>query len=145
MRLNRQDGGRRRSISVTNNEVSADEQKGLRQEGLRPGDPEWEQWGICDFITKPRIEAAITGKTPDGTQSRVTISSPTTSRCPTGFEENVEFFTLTYESAMRVSSQPRVPQDRAVPLAARRVAWASHRRHFDGMGRGGRVWRHREP
>src|SRR5262249_55395723 len=42
MRLNKQDGGRRRSISVTNNEVSADEQKALRARGLRPGDPEWE-------------------------------------------------------------------------------------------------------
>ena len=30
MRLNRQDGGRRQCISVTNNEVSAEEQRGLR-------------------------------------------------------------------------------------------------------------------
>ena len=66
MRLNKQDGGRRRSISVTNNEVSYKESKKLTKEGFRPGDPEWEQWGICDFVTKPRIEAAITGKTPDG-------------------------------------------------------------------------------
>ncbi len=66
MRLNKQDGGRRQCISVTNNEVAADEQKALREKGLRPGDPEWERWGICEYITKPRIEAAITGKTPDG-------------------------------------------------------------------------------
>jgi adenine-specific DNA-methyltransferase len=66
MRLNRQDGSRRQCISVTNNEVNADEQAALRKAGLRPGDPEWEQWGICDYITKPRIAAAITGKTPDG-------------------------------------------------------------------------------
>jgi adenine-specific DNA-methyltransferase len=66
MRLNRQDGGRRRSICVTNNEVGADEQRTLRAKGLRPGDPEWERWGICEFITKPRIAAAITGKTPNG-------------------------------------------------------------------------------
>ena len=43
MRLNRQDGGRRQCICVTNNEVAADEQKSLREKGLRPGDPEWEQ------------------------------------------------------------------------------------------------------
>ena len=49
MRLNKQDGGRRRSISVTNNEVSADEQKALRETGLRPGDPEWEALGICEL------------------------------------------------------------------------------------------------
>ena len=33
MRLNKQDGGRRRSICVTNNEVSADEQEGLIKKG----------------------------------------------------------------------------------------------------------------
>src|SRR5262249_13559220 len=42
MRLNKQDGGRRKSIIVTNNEVAADEQKALREKNLRPGDPEWE-------------------------------------------------------------------------------------------------------
>ncbi len=47
---------------MTNNEVSADEQQALREAGLRPGDPEWEALGICDHITKPRIEAAITGR-----------------------------------------------------------------------------------
>ncbi|HHJ4160240.1 TPA: site-specific DNA-methyltransferase, partial [Citrobacter freundii] len=47
MRLNKQDGGRRQCISVTNNEVAADEQKKLREAGLRPGDAEWEKWGIC--------------------------------------------------------------------------------------------------
>ena len=47
MRLNKQDDGRRVSISVTNNEVSADEQNGLREQKRRPGDPDWERWGIC--------------------------------------------------------------------------------------------------
>ena len=55
MRLNRELGGRRRSISVTNNEVSPEEQNRLRAQGLRPGDPEWEALGICDYITKPRL------------------------------------------------------------------------------------------
>jgi len=104
MRLNRQDGGRRRSISVTNNEVSADEQKGLRKEGFRPGDPEWEQLGICDFITKPRIEAAITGKTPGGKPIKGEYKFRDEFSMSDGFDENVEFFTLSYESAMRVSS-----------------------------------------
>lgn len=66
MRLNKQDGSRRQSISVTNNEVAATEQAALRKRGLRPGDAEWEKWGICDHITKPRVQAAITGRTPDG-------------------------------------------------------------------------------
>lgn len=103
MRLNRQDGGRRQCISVTNNEVAADEQKALREKGLRPGDPEWEQWGICDYITKPRVAAAITGETPDGQpiqgDYRFTDEFPMSD----GLEENAEFFTLTYETPVSVS------------------------------------------
>jgi len=104
MRLNRQDGGRRTSISVTNNEVSADEQKALRQEGLRPGDTEWERWGICDYITKPRIRSAITGETPDGQPIKGDYKFTDPFPMKDGLEENVEFFTLTYESPMRVQS-----------------------------------------
>ena len=98
MRLNKQDGGRRQCISVTNNEVSADEQKGLKEQGLRPGDAKWEQLGICDQITKPRIEAALAGRTPEGTP--VTGNYKFTDEFPMadGFEENVEFFTMTYEA-----------------------------------------------
>src|SRR3546814_3826724 len=66
MRLNRQDGGARQSISVTNNEVAAEEQNALRLAALRPGDADWEKWGICDYITKPRIAAAISGERADG-------------------------------------------------------------------------------
>src|SRR5699024_7900184 len=42
MRLNRQDGGCRRSVLVTNNEVSDDEAKRLTRNAFRQGDPEWE-------------------------------------------------------------------------------------------------------
>jgi adenine-specific DNA-methyltransferase len=51
MRLNRQDGGRRQCISVTNNEVAADEQAALRDRSARPDDADWEKWGICDYIS----------------------------------------------------------------------------------------------
>lgn len=102
MRLNRQDGGRRQCISVTNNEVSADEQAALRKADLRPGDADWEKWGICDYITKPRIEAAITGKTPEGRdvvgEYKFTDEFPMAE----GFKENAEFFTLTYETPVAV-------------------------------------------
>ena len=104
MRLNKQDGGRRQSIIVTNNEVAADEQKALREKGLRPGDPEWERWGICEYITKPRIEAAITGKTPDGEPIKGDYKFTDEFPMADGFEENVEFFTLTYEAPLRVAS-----------------------------------------
>lgn len=103
MRLNKQDGGRRQCISVTNNEVGADEHKRLRDEGLRPGDPAWEQWGICDYITKPRIKAAITGQTPDGGPIKGDYKFNDEFPIAEGFEENAEFFTLTYETPVAVS------------------------------------------
>jgi len=103
MRLNRRDGGQRKSILVTNNEVSAEEQKGLLAAGYRPGDPEWERWGICDYITKPRLEAAITGLTPQG--ELITGDYKFTDEFPMadGFKENAEFFSLTYEAPVAVS------------------------------------------
>jgi adenine-specific DNA-methyltransferase len=103
MRLNHQDDGRRQCISVTNNEVAAAEQNALRENGLRPGDAEWEQHGICDYITKPRVAAAITGKTPDG--KPIVGDYKFTDEFPMadGFEENAEFFTLTYEAKNAVN------------------------------------------
>ena len=102
MRLNKQDGGKRQCISVTNNEVSAEEQKGLRAQGLRPGDPEWEALGICDYVTKPRIEAAITGRTPDGEPIKGDYKFTDEFPMSEGFEANAEFFTLTYEAPLSV-------------------------------------------
>jgi adenine-specific DNA-methyltransferase len=103
MRLNKQDGGSRQCISVTNNEVAADEQKTLRNRGLRPGDPEWEKYGICDYITKPRVQAAISGKEPDGQPIEGEYKFPDEFPMAEGFNENAEFFTLTYESPVAVN------------------------------------------
>jgi adenine-specific DNA-methyltransferase len=103
MRLNRQDGGRRQCICVTNNEVAADEQLALRKQGLRPGDADWERWGICEYITKPRIEAAITGRTPEGKQIEGTYKFLDEFPMCEGLSENAEFFTLTYASSIAVS------------------------------------------
>jgi len=103
MRLNRQDGGGRRSISVTNNEVAADEQRSLLLRGLRPAEPDWEALGICEWVTKPRITAAVTGRTPEGEivegDYRFTDEFPMAD----GFEENVEFLTMTYEAPRAVA------------------------------------------
>ncbi|MBL9106649.1 MAG: hypothetical protein JNL82_37355 [Myxococcales bacterium] len=110
MRLNKQDGGRRRAIGVTNNEVGADEHKVLRDQGLRPADPEWEELGICDFITKPRIKAAITGKTPNGEPIKGDYKFTDEFPMADGFQENAEFFTLTYEAPLRVASHREFPK-----------------------------------
>jgi len=102
-RLNRQDGGRRHCISITNNEVSADEQADLRRQGLRPGDPDWEAWGICDYVTKPRVRAAVEGKTPAGRVIEGEYRFRDASAISEGFEENVEFLTMTYEASRTVA------------------------------------------
>ncbi|MEQ1577472.1 MAG: DNA methyltransferase [Hyphomicrobium sp.] len=104
MRLNHQDGGQRQCISVTNNEVGADESADLRKRKLRPGDAEWEERGICDLITKPRVESAITGKTPEGAPIPGDYKFTDEFPMAHGFHENAEFFTLTYESPVAVSN-----------------------------------------
>lgn len=104
MRLNRSDGGRRHSISVTNNEVSADEQSKLRKATLRAGDENWEILGICEHITKPRLRAAIIGETAEGHQVKGDYKFVDEFPMSAGLAENVEFFTLTYEAPLRVAS-----------------------------------------
>lgn len=103
MRLNRRDGGTRRSIMVTNNEVSAEEQVRLWTIGQRPGDPEWEALGICEYVTKPRITAAVTGRTADGEQIKGDYKFTDEFPIAQGFEENVEFLSMTYEAPRAVA------------------------------------------
>jgi adenine-specific DNA-methyltransferase len=65
--LNATDGGQRRCILVTNNEVSAEESANLSAQGLHPGDDEWEAQGICRSVTWPRSKYTILGQRDDGT------------------------------------------------------------------------------
>lgn len=59
--LNAEDGGNRRCIMVTNNEVSADEARALSESGYHPGDEEWEKLGIALYVTWPRTVCSIEG------------------------------------------------------------------------------------
>ena len=65
--LNATDGGQRRCILVTNNEVSADEVSSLLARGVQRGSNEWERYGICRSVTFPRCKFVINGKRDDGT------------------------------------------------------------------------------
>ncbi|MGR5219873.1 site-specific DNA-methyltransferase [Vibrio parahaemolyticus] len=103
MRLNKQDGGSRQCISITNNEVAAEEQKRLKSIGLRAGDPEWEALGICENVTKPRIQAAITGMTCDGQPIKGAYKFTDEFHMSDGFPANAEFFTLTYETPVAIN------------------------------------------
>lgn len=66
--LNAADGGQRRCILVTNNEVSVEEASALSARSLQPGDDEWEAQGICRSVTWPRSKFTILGRRDDGTQ-----------------------------------------------------------------------------
>ena len=59
--LNAEDGGKRKCILVTNNEVSEAEAKMLRKKGLSPVDDEWVNLGIARHITWPRTLCTIKG------------------------------------------------------------------------------------
>lgn len=59
--LNKEDGGNRRCIMVTNNEVSADEETSFRAKGLHKGDEEWEKYGIARYVNWPRTKCSIEG------------------------------------------------------------------------------------
>lgn len=65
--LNAEDNGNRRCILVTNNEVSDSESKALQKSSYQPGDPKWEEYGICRAVTWPRTKYSILGKRDDGT------------------------------------------------------------------------------
>lgn len=96
MRLNHEDGGTRTSISVTNNEVSAEEARSLSERGLLEGDPDWESVGIFEYITRPRLEAATTGVAVTG--DAISGSYKFTDEFPMadGFAENLAFVELRY-------------------------------------------------
>lgn len=96
--LNAEDGGQRRCICVTNNEVSAEEAKQFTKSGLRQGDPAWEAHGIAQYVTWPRTKCAIEGKRPDGTPLEGTYLG-TNRPLAQGFSANALFCQLTYESA----------------------------------------------
>jgi adenine-specific DNA-methyltransferase len=103
MRLNHQDGGRRRFILVTNNEVSEDEARDLRLAGYLPGDPEWEVQGIFQHITKPRLEAAASGKTHTGESIRGNYKFVDEFPMSAGLLENIEFMELIYLDRNEIS------------------------------------------
>ena len=91
MRLNAQDGGRRQSIIVTNNELASTTAKKLAKAGFKPGDPEWEAEGVFEKVTWPRVETVVTGVRRDG------------SAYSDGLAENVRFLELTYEDEKLVA------------------------------------------
>ena len=80
---------------VTNNEVSEDEAKGLIKKGLQPGDTEYEQMGIAQYVTWPRTVGCILGKDVNGNDiegSYLGSDKPMSE----GFRTNAAFFRLGF-------------------------------------------------
>ena len=98
--LNSQDGGRRKTVLVTNNEVSQKTAQKLTSAGIFRGDQEYEKQGIFQQVTQPRCEAIVRGKRPNGTTipgNHIDNEGRAKGRpFSLGFEENVEFFNVEY-------------------------------------------------
>jgi len=92
--LNAEDGGRRRCVLATNNEVQDDVARRLKSEGHFAGDAEYEKHGIFEQVTRPRCEAAIDGLRPDG--EPVDGDDLAGRPLAQGYEENAEFYRLDY-------------------------------------------------
>ena len=92
--LNGEDGGNRRCILVTNNEVDEKLTKKLNKKGIWPGDPKFEEHGICESITWPRCKYVVNGKRDDGTELSGKYLNGREMK--EGFEENIEYFKLCF-------------------------------------------------
>jgi adenine-specific DNA-methyltransferase len=91
--LNAEDGGTRRCVLVTNNQVDAPLAARLNDEGLFLGDDEFEERGIARAVTIPRVRAALTGRR-GGT--RIEGEYQGGRNMADGFTENACFFDLAY-------------------------------------------------
>lgn len=102
--LNAEDGGHRRCIMVTNNEVSADEAKMLKDKGCQPGDAEWEKLGIAHYVTWPRTVCSIEGHDVNGKPLKGDyLGSEPPIHMADGFKTNAAFFKLGFLDPTAVS------------------------------------------
>lgn len=93
--LNSEDGGHRRCIMVTNNEVSVDEAKVLDKQGHKPGDAAWEKVGIARYVTWPRTVCSIEGHDVHGKPLKGNYLSSDLPMSD-GFKANAAFFKLSF-------------------------------------------------
>ena len=93
--LNAEDGGHRRCIMVTNNEVSDAEARALKKQGWQPGDEEWEKFGIARYVTWPRTVCSIEGHDINGKPLKGNYIGSDTPMSD-GFSANCEYFKLGF-------------------------------------------------
>lgn len=100
--LNAEDGGQRRCIMVTNNEVSVEEAKILTAKGLHPGDEEWDKLGIARYVTWPRTVCSIEGHDINGNPLKGNYIGSNLPMAE-GFKANAVFFKLGFLDKTTVS------------------------------------------
>ena len=100
--LNAEDGGNRRCIMVTNNEISAEERKSFEARGIKQGDPEWEARGIARYVTWPRTVCSIEGHDVNGNPLKGNYIGSDIPMAD-GFKANVAFFKLGFLDKTKVS------------------------------------------
>lgn len=93
--LNAEDGGHRRCIMVTNNEVSETEAKDLAAKGYQPGDEEWNKLGIARYVTWPRTVCSIEGHDINGNPLKGNYLGSDRPMAD-GFKANAAFFQLGF-------------------------------------------------
>ena len=93
--LNAKDGGQRRCIMVTNNEVSESEAKDLAAKGYQPGDEEWNKFGIARYVTWPRTVCSIEGHDINGNPLKGNYLGSDRPMAD-GFKVNAAFFQLGF-------------------------------------------------
>ena len=101
--LNQMYGGNRKSILISNNEMSNEEEKSLRKMGFDEQDEEFTSRGIFNLITMPRIKAAVSGHDWEGNQIDGKYAHNHQIDYSDGFSENVIFFELEYLNQNRIS------------------------------------------
>lgn len=96
--MNAEDGGHRRCILVTNNEVSNAEEKSLVSRGYQPGDEEWSNLGIARYVTWPRTVCSIEGHDVNGKPLKgdYITSGEEPMHMADGFKANAAFFKLGF-------------------------------------------------
>lgn len=93
--LNTEDGGNRRCILVTNNEVSDAEEKSLRKKGFTPADDEWQKLGVARYVTWQRTVCSIEGHDINGAPLNGNYLGSDLLMAD-GFKANVAFFKLGF-------------------------------------------------
>ena len=101
--LNAEDGGHRRCIMVTNNEVSEQEAKTLTKQGYKPGDDEWERLGIARYVNWPRTVCSIEGHDVNGQPLKGEYLGTDHRQMKDGFEANCIFFKLGFLDKTQVA------------------------------------------